>query len=168
MNSSPAGGISRRHTESGRKFLVVVDNTPECRVALRFAAGRALHTGGGVALLYIIPKAEFQHWMAIGELMREEALLEADELLGSLVAEVRRDVGIEPEVVVHEGDRMDCILETVDEDPAIGVLVLGASVDPEGPGPLVSSFAGKLAGSLPIPVTVVPGNLTPRQIDELT
>ncbi len=157
-----------RHPRTGRKFLVVVDDTPECRLALHFAARRARSTGGSVTLLCVLPRAEFQHWMAVEDLMREEALVEADEMLRTMITDVRETLGSEPEVVIRDGAVKDQILELIDEDPYIGVLVLGAGTSPEGPGPLVSSFAGQLAGSLPIPVTVVPGNLTIAEIDALT
>ncbi|MFQ5534504.1 MAG: universal stress protein [Sphingomonadales bacterium] len=153
---------------NGRKFLVIVDESPECGLALRFASRRAARTGGRVTLLYVLPPTDFQHWMAVGELMREEALLEADELLGRLVGEVTEVLGFEPEMVIKEGPTKDRILSLIASDPDIGVLVLGAGASPEGPGPLVNSFAGQLAGTLPIPVTVVPGNLTIERIDELT
>lgn len=157
-----------RHARSGRKFLVVVDGTPECRPALHFAARRARSTSGGVTLLCVLPRAEFQHWVAVGDLMREEALVAADEMLQTMVADVHATLGGEAEVVIREGTIKDQVLELIEEDPNIGVLVLGAGTSPEGPGPLVSSFAGQLAGSLPIPVTVVPGNLTIAEIDALT
>ncbi len=152
----------------GRKFLVVIDDTPECPLAVRFASRRALNTGGKVVMLHVLPPADFQHWMAVEDLMREEALMEADALLRGLVMEIRRSVGIEPEVVIREGPTKDSILSLIEEDPEIALLVLGAGTSPEGPGPLVSSFAGQLVGTLPIPVTVVPGTLAIERIDELT
>lgn len=152
----------------GRKFLVVIDDTPECPLAVRFASRRALNTGGKMVMLHVLPAADFQHWMAVGDLMREEALMEADALLRGLVTEIRRSVGIEPEVVIREGPTKDSILSLIEEDPEIALLVLGAGTSPEGPGPLVSSFAGQLVGTLPIPVTVVPGTLAIERIDELT
>jgi nucleotide-binding universal stress UspA family protein len=73
-----------------------------------------------------------------------------------------------PELVVREGTPSDVILALIDEDPDIRILVLGAATGAEGPGPLVALMAGKMAGTMHIPVTVVPGNLTESQIDELT
>ena len=61
-----------------RKFLVVVDHSPECRVAIRFAARRAQHTGGIVTLLYVVAPADFQQWAGVERVMREEAHQEAD------------------------------------------------------------------------------------------
>ena len=151
-----------------RKFLVYVDETPECRVALRFASRRAKHTGGGVTLLYVTQPADFQHWLAVEERMREEAHEEAEQLLHQTAAVVNELAGITPELVVREGTPSDVILALIDEDPDIRILVLGAAASAEGPGPLVALMAGKMAGTMHIPVTVVPGNLTESQVDELT
>jgi nucleotide-binding universal stress UspA family protein len=156
-------------TTSGlRKFLVVVDDTPECRLALRFAARRAKHTGGGMTFLRVNPPADFQHWIAVEERMRDEAMEESEQLLQTLATEVHEFVDIRPELVVREGDPRDMILALIEEDPDIRILVLAAAAGSEGPGPLVSVLAGKMAGAMHIPVTVVPGNLTESQIDELT
>jgi len=86
-----------------RKFLVYVDDTPECRLALRFACRRAKHTGGGVTLLRVVVPGDFQHWMAVEDRMREEALEEAEQLLHNLAGEVNESSGIMPELVVREG-----------------------------------------------------------------
>ena len=67
--SEPAG--PQPISPSRRKFLVVVDQTPECAVALRFASRRAQHTGGIVTLLYIVAPADFQQWAGVERLMRE-------------------------------------------------------------------------------------------------
>src|SRR5262245_56791697 len=64
---------------SGRVFLVIVDESPELKVALRYACVRAKKTGGRVALLYVIEPADFQEWVGVGELMREEARQEAEQ-----------------------------------------------------------------------------------------
>ncbi len=151
-----------------RKFLVVVDDTPECRVALRFASRRAQATGGGVTLLYVMEPADFQHWMAVGDLMREEAREAAEQVLQGLAAEVNELSGIMPELVVREGRRLDELLALIEEDHGIRVLVLGAAPGAEGPGPLVSALAGQISGSFRIPFTIVPGTLSDAQIDELT
>ena len=71
-------------------------------------------------------------------------------------------------VWIREGTPSDVILALIDEDPDIRILVLGASSGAEGPGPLVALMAGKMAGTMHIPVTVVPGNLAESQVDELT
>ena len=150
------------------KFLVVVDDTTECRLALRFAFRRAARTRGGLVLLYVIEPADFQHWMAVENLMKEEARQEAEQILINLAEEVHRESGITPEFRIREGRTQDEILAELDEDPGIRLLVLGASADKEGPGPLVSALAGQMAGSMHIPVTVVPGSLSVEEIDAVT
>jgi len=150
------------------KFLVIVDDTPECRLAMRFAFRRAARTLGGVVMLYVIEPADFQHWMAVENLMREEAREKAEEILQDLATEVQQESGIMPEFRIREGRTQDEVLALLEEDPDIRLLVLGASVDKEGPGPLVSRLAGQVSGSMRVPITVVPGNLTIEEIDEVT
>ena len=150
------------------KFLVIVDDTPECRLAMRFAFRRAARTFGGVVMLYVIEPADFQHWMAVENLMREEAREKAEEILQDLATEVQQESGIMPEFRIREGRTQDEVLALLEEDPDIRLLVLGASVDKEGPGPLVSRLAGQVSGSMRVPITVVPGNLTVEEIDEVT
>lgn len=154
-----------------RKFLVVVDETPECESALAFAASRAKRTKGQLALLYVVePGIEFQHWLGVEEVAREEGLNKAKAVF-RLFGLKLRSMGLEdivPEEIVREGIKAEEITKTIEEDEDIGVLVLGASKDPSGPGPLVSTLAGgRLAGTFPVPITVVPGHLSIEEILEL-
>lgn len=145
--------------------MIVVDETPECMNALRFAARRAANTGGGVVMLTVIPPEEFQHWIGVGEVMRAEARQVAEERLTTLASEVRELSGVLPEFVIREGHAREEVLDQIREDPEIGVLVLGAGTSGDGPGPLVSSLVGRMSGELTVPVTVVPGGMTLEQID---
>lgn len=151
-----------------RVFLVVVDDSEEMSVALRFAARRAEHTGGRVALLHVIEPADFQHWMSVGDLMREEARSEGEQLLQKLAAEVNELTGTLPILFVREGSRRKALMNLIEEEPSISILVLGANVGPRGPGPLVSNLTGKLVGKLRVPVTIVPGNLSHEEIDSIS
>ena len=151
-----------------RVFLVVVDDSEEMPVALRFACRRAQHTGGRVALLYVIAPADFQHWAAVGDLMREEARNEGEELLQRLAGQVNELIGTLPVLFVREGDRRDELLKLIDEEPTISILVLAANTGQRGPGPLVSALAGKFIGKLRVPVTIVPGNLQNEEIDSIS
>ncbi len=153
---------------SDRVFLVVVDETEEMEVALRFACRRARHTGGRVALLYVIEPAEFQHWMAVEDLMREEARSEGEQLLQKLAARVNELVGSIPILYVREGKVREELFKLLDEEPRVSILVLGANPGARGPGPLVSALTGKMIGKLRIPVTVVPGNLGDEEIDMIS
>lgn len=147
-----------------RKFLVVVDDTPECMNAMRFAARRAQKTGGGVVMLYVIAPDEFQHWMGVAELMRQEARDAAEDRLGELATELQALCGVTPELSIREGNRAEEVLALIEDDPEIGILVLGAG-EGESPGPLVSTLVAKMGGRMPIPVTVVPGAMSLERID---
>ncbi len=94
-----------------RKFLVVVDDTPECGNAIRFAARRAQHTGGGVVLLYVTPRDGFEHWMGVAEVMREEAREKAEDRLAEVAREVRELSGVIPEFVIREDGRGDPVAD---------------------------------------------------------
>ena len=153
---------------SDRVFLVIVDETEEMKVALRFACRRARHTGGRVALLYVIEPAEFQHWMAVEDLMREEARSEGEQLLQRLAAQVNELVGSIPILYVREGKVRDELFKLLEEEPRISILVLGANTGSRGPGPLVTALTGKMIGKLHIPITVVPGNLSDEEIDSVS
>lgn len=153
---------------SDRLFLCVVDSTEECRIAIYFAAQRTLRAGGRLALLYIMEPAEFQHWMSVEEKMREEAREEAENFLQQYASQVKEWTGEMPTLYVREGKPAETIIDLIAEEPRISILVLGAGTDKKGPGPLVSAIAGKMSGAFPIPITVVPGNLSQEQIDLLT
>ncbi len=155
-------------TASARVFLVVVDETPEHRVAVHYAARRAAHTGGRLAMLYVIEPSELRHFMAIEELARAERREAAEELLQRLCEEVAPIAGAMPIVYIREGRRRDELLALINEEPSISILVLAAGTGPEGPGPLVSSLAGKTAARLRIPITIVPGGLSLDQLDRLS
>jgi len=150
-----------------RKFLIVVDETPECMNAMRFAARRAQRTGGGVSMLYVIEPEEFQHWVGVAEVMRAEARETAEERLMQLAEEMRELCGVTPEFSIREGKKAESVLNAIEEDPDIGVLVLGAG-EGEGPGPLVSALVTRMGHRLPVPVTIVPGGMSMERIDEVS
>ena len=150
-----------------RKFLVILDDSQECLNAMRFAAMRAARTGGGVEVLAVIPPEEFNHWIGVSDIMRSEAR-ERIEVHFEVFAKWMRDrQGIDPELVIREGEPIQEILAQVKDDPEIGVLVLGAGTGKKGPGPLVTQLT-KNAGSLPIPMTIVPGDLSKERLEAIT
>lgn len=167
MKESPTVPSEATAKSSGRVFLVVVDESPELKVALRYACIRARKTAGRVALLYVIEPADFQQWMGVNELMREEARQEAEQTLQKMAADVQKLSGAMPVLYVREGDRRDELLALIAEEPMISILVLGAATGPRGPGPLVSALTTKFVGKLRIPITVVPGNLSADDVDNV-
>ncbi len=150
-----------------RKFLVVLDDSRECLNAMRFAAMRANKTGAGVAILSVIPPEEFNHWIGIGELMREEARERIHAHFEVFAKWMRDRQNITPELIIREGEAVQQILDVISENPEIGVLVLGAGNDKKGPGPLVSQLS-RQSGSLPVPITIVPGDLSKDQLEAIT
>ncbi len=154
-----------RHLQ--RKFLIVVDDTPESHAALRFAARRAHGSGGKVALLLVIEPETHDHWLGVSTLMKEEAEIEAEKILAEAAALVEMLGGEKPESHIRHGQLAEEIARLIDEDRSISTLVLAAAVDSGGPGPLVAAIgAGKSA--VHIPVTIVPGDLSDDEIDALT
>ncbi len=150
-----------------RKFLVVLDDSRECLNAMRFAAMRAAKTGGGVEVLSIVPPDEFNHWVGVGEIMREEARERIRSHFEVFAKWMRDKQGVNPELVIREGDPVPEILAQIREDPEIGILVLGAGTDKSGPGPLVTQLT-RQSGSLPVPITIVPGELSKERLGAVT
>ena len=159
--------VNRVERRIMRKFLVILDDSRECLNAMRFAAMRAAHTGGGVEVLAVIPPEEFNHWIGVGNVMREEARERIEVHYEVFAQWMREKQGIEPELVIREGQPVDEIMAQIVEDTEIGVLVLGAGTDKQGPGPLVTQLT-KNAGGLPIPITVVPGDLSKEKLEAIT
>jgi nucleotide-binding universal stress UspA family protein len=154
-------------TTKPRVFLVVVDESEELQAALHYAARRAAHTGGRIALLYVIEPSELQHWVAIENLAREERREEAEQLLQRLCEEIAPIAGTMPIVYIREGRRRDELLALIAEE-SISILVLAAGTGPEGPGPLITYLTGQAAARLRIPITIVPGGLTLEQLDAVS
>ncbi|MFK0683784.1 universal stress protein [Ochrobactrum sp. BD67] len=149
-----------------RKFLAVIDETPECGRAVAYAARRAKNTGGSLILLFVIDDSDFQQILGVGEIMRSEAQDRARAALEKFAATVRADHGIEPEISIREGETAEELICLIEEDQDIAILVLAAGSGKEGPGPLVQSLAGR--AQFPIPVTVIPAGMSDDDIDAVT
>ena len=152
-----------------RKFLVVVDDTPELDAALAYAARRARSTGGHVVLLRALVGGSDEHWSGVRDEIRRQQREEAEALLTRIGEEAADKSGSAPIFIIEEGDPQGAIRKAVGADPDIKILVLASSVGGRGPGPLVSSIAkdGVKWGTRKLPVTVVPGDLTDDEIADL-
>jgi nucleotide-binding universal stress UspA family protein len=160
----------RRSYEAGHspKFLVVIDDSPECDRAVYFASRRALRTGASVLMLRVIETHDRnQQWLGVADIMRAEAQEEANAILDRHAARVSSITGVMPQRAIREGEQGDELLALIDEDEDIAALILAASTGKEGPGPLVSSLV-KSAGTFPIPVAVVPGHLSDEDLDAMS
>ncbi len=150
-----------------RKFLVVLDDTRECLNAMRFAAMRAHNTGGGVEILSVIPPDEFNHWIGVGDIMRAEARERIEAHFNVFAKWMHDKQEVDPSLVIREGEPVEQILAHITENEEVGVLVLGANSGKGGPGPLVTQLT-KSAGNLPVPLTIVPVELTKEQLEVIT
>ncbi|HZF44675.1 MAG TPA: universal stress protein [Sphingomonadaceae bacterium] len=150
-----------------RTYLVVVDDSEEARVALRFAARRAAKTGGAIEILTTVAKPEFALFGGVQATMEEEATLRAEALVASAAGEIVEEAGIKPAITVREGDPVSVVRKLLAERDDIAALVLGAAADGVT-GPLIAHFAGAEAGQLSCPVMIVPGSLSSDAIDRLS
>ena len=153
---------------SPRVFLVVIDDSDELHQALYYACRRAVRLDGHIALMYCIPPAEFQHWAGVGELMREEARTEAEDLLRVNSEYVHDITGKTPAVYLREGDPKVELINLINEASEITMLILGASTEGENSGPLINYMTTKGATMCRVPITIVPGNLSDDDIDHIT
>ena len=153
--------------ETKRTYLVVIDDSPEARVALRFAARRAVKTSGAIEVLAIVEPQEFVQWGGVQAAIEEEQRLRIDGTVSSSVGEIVDEAGITPTILVREGEPVTVVRDLIGERLDIAALVLGAS--PSGaPGPLVAAFTGTDAGKLPCPVMIIPGGLTDERLEVLS
>ncbi len=155
-----------RHEGHRRKFLAVVDSTPECEKAIHYAARRVAAIDADLVLIYVIEPGDFQHWLGVEDVMRAEARAEAEAALAKASAWAVTFGGITPQLEIREGRPVAAIESLIEDDHDIALMVLAAGDASEGPGPLVSAIAGT-GGAFSIPVTVVPTTLTDEDIDDL-
>ena len=152
----------KQHIAGHISFLVCVSRENSSTVAARFAALRAQNSGGKVALLHVTQPPEFQHWAAVGKRMREEMRADAEVLLNEVRDGIMDILHTKPSLHIREGRIGEEILSHVDENNSIDLLVVGPTQPNEGRGSL------QLAGRLKIPLVIVPGNLTDKQLRNLT
>jgi nucleotide-binding universal stress UspA family protein len=160
----------RRSYEAGHKpkYLVIIDESPECDRAVYYASRRAGRTGASLVMLLVIePHDRHQQWLGVADIMKAEAHEAANQILDRFAARANGAAGITPERIIRDGEKAEEILKLIDEDEDIATLVLAAATGKEGPGPLVSNL-GKTAGTYPIPVAIVPGHLGDEELDALS
>lgn len=152
---------------SAFKYLVIADETPECPAALLYAAWRARATGSRLLMLNVVEPVSFQHWVSVGEEMRAEAREAAEALTARFAAELMGETGVEPEILIREGELRPEIRKVLEEDGDVKLIVLAAGAGRDGPGPLVASLAKGGLGGRALPVLVVPGQLGREEIRAL-
>ena len=153
-----------------RKFMVIADGTAESEISLYFAARVANRTNGNIVLFYPIANNSLRRWVGINEAQNEIEETKAQSIF-RLFRKRLKEMGFEDmgtETIVRKGDPALEIVRFIEQDEDVAVLVLGASADSDGPGPLVEALgAGSWAGNFPIPIYIVPGTLTENDIAHL-
>jgi nucleotide-binding universal stress UspA family protein len=150
-----------------RTYLVVIDDSDEARVALRFAARRAAKTQGAVEVLAIVEPQDFVQWGGVQAAIEEEQTLRIEATITSSVGEIVDAAGIQPHIVIRQGEPIKVVRDLIGERQDIAALVLGAAAS-GAPGPLVANFTGHDAGKLPCPVMIIPGSLSEERLEQLS
>jgi nucleotide-binding universal stress UspA family protein len=150
-----------------RTYLAVIDDKPEARTALRFAARRAAKTGGAIAILALIPAAEFVQWSGVQAAMEEEERLRIEGMVAEAAGALIKETGLKPDIILRQGEPVAVVRQLLKERPDVAALVLGAAAE-DGPGLLVEHFAGAAAGTMSCPVMIIPGSLGDEALDRLS
>ena len=150
-----------------RTYLVVIDDSPEARVALRFAARRAAKTDGAVEVLAVVEPQDFVQWGGVQAAIEEEQKLRIEGVVSGAIGEIVDETGVKPSIVIRSGEPIKVVREYIGSREEVAALVLGAA--PSGsPGPLVAHFTGSDAGKLPCPVMIIPGSLSDERLEQLS
>ena len=153
--------------DAKRTYLVVVDDSAESRVALRFAARRAAKTGGLVEVLGIVEPQDFVQFGGVQTAIEEEQRLRIEGVVSAAVGEILDESGLEANIFIRQGEVVKSVRDYIAGRDEIAALVLGAA--PSGsPGPLVVNFTGHDAGQLPCPVMIIPGSLSDERLEQLS
>src|SRR4051794_9628220 len=160
-------GLRMGETQPKRTYLVVVDDSDEARIALRFAARRAAKTNGAIEVLGIVEAQDFVQFGGVQAAIEEEQRLRIEGVVSAAIGEILDESGIEANIIIRQGEVVKSVREYVAGRDEIAALVLGAA--PSGsPGPLVANFTGTDAGQLPCPVMIIPGSLTDERLEHLS
>jgi nucleotide-binding universal stress UspA family protein len=150
-----------------RTYLVVVDDSAESRVALRFAARRAAKTGGRIEVLGIVEPQDFVQFGGVQAAIEEEQRLRIEGVVSSAIGEILDESGVEANIFVQQGDPVRTVRDHLAGRDEVAALVLGAAASGD-PGPLVAHFTGSDAGKLPCPVMIIPGSLGDARLEQLS
>ncbi|HVU30490.1 MAG TPA: universal stress protein [Sphingomicrobium sp.] len=150
-----------------RTYLVVVDDSPEARVALRFAARRAAKTGGKIEVLGIVEPQDFVQFGGVQAAIEEEQRLRIEGVVSAAIGEILDESGVEMNIFVRQGEIVRTVREFIGTREEVDALVLGAAAS-GNPGPLVSNLCGHDAGKLPCPVMIIPGSITDERMEDLS
>ncbi|WP_455465814.1 universal stress protein [Bartonella sp. B39] len=158
----------RKNPKTGhkKKILVIIDETPECRRAVAFAAQHAKNTNRTLVLFCVVDSIEFQHFLGVNNVMRTESTQSAHKVLQEIAHDVRATHALKTKIIIREGEKIDEISKLIEEDKEIALIVLAASEHAEGPGPLIQ-LIGNRGTAFSIPVTIIPSNIADEDIESI-
>src|SRR5436309_2970928 len=109
----------RRSYEAGHKpkYLVIIDESPECDRAVYYASRRAARTNAGMVMLLVIePHDRHQQWLGVADIMKAEAHEAANQKLDEFAARAHGVAGTTPERVTRDRDTAEQISKLSDDD----------------------------------------------------
>ncbi len=148
----------------GRKILTCVDGSANSRIAAAFAARLARLTGAHLSLLHVLHLPTFSHWMGVKSQMKREIREQAEAMVAEVARGVEESCSVMPEFFLLEGLPREQIVETVRGDPAIRMVVVGATGE-QGQrrstvtGSLARHLGEHLTADLSCPLLIVPPDM---------
>lgn len=149
-------------------YLVCVNSEKYSEVALHFACSTAKQNNGSVIMLHVIEPADYQTLGSVADKMKKELTANAENLLNKLAGKVKEWSGITPVLMVKEGLIEDEIISLIEEDKSINMLVVGVAPETSIKSKIIPPIVSALGSKLHVPMLIVPGNLSTKQIEDLT
>ncbi|MCX7337127.1 MAG: universal stress protein [Pelagibacterales bacterium] len=152
-----------------KDYLVIIDESDELKNAIYFAAKRSVANNANLIMLYVVRPAVNVEWASVGNLIEQEETKKKKKIsrlwsrLWSAVVEEK--FKIKPQIIIKMGDKVDEIIKFLKEDKSIRFLILASSIDSD-PGPIIKSLSKKM-NDLPVPLVIIPGLISEKELDNL-
>ncbi len=159
--------MTLKHIKS--KLLVCVDDQPHSIVALHFACSKARHLNYALELIHVVDSSDYNNSALFGvaDKIRDERREVAEKLMSEMAAEVQRYAAITPSCIIREGLVSEEVVKVVKEDTDFNMLIIGKAPQEAKKNDMISLLTSELASKLMIPMIIVPGNLSDKDIDDL-
>src|SRR5438128_6750454 len=108
--------------EAKRTYLVVIDDSAEARVALRFAARRAAKTNGRIEVLGVVEPQDFVQFGGVQAAIEEEQRLRIEGVVSSAIGEILDESGVEANIIIQQGEAVKTVRDYVGERPDVAAL----------------------------------------------
>ena len=155
-------------TTAKRTYLVVIDDSAEARVALRFAARRAAKTNGRIEVLGIVEPQDFVQFGGVQAAIEEEQRLRIEGVVSSAVGEILDESGVEANIIVRQGEPVKAVREYIGEREEVARAGARRGAERTTRDRWSTNFTGTDAGRLPCPVMIIPGSLSDERLEQLS